>query len=136
MRRSLTLMTAAALAFTGCGTESQRIDPKAGSANSDPSTTDPGKDWLAGVSPNTLATVAAPLRDAAASMDIETHISRSGIDDTESRFNTSIFVPKGILRKEGFRSSHWRIEPPEPRQIAHRPSHRLFSTWHRLWPRC
>ncbi|UNB99464.1 lipase [Mycolicibacterium boenickei] len=95
-------MTAAALAFTGCGTESQRIDPKAGSANSDPSTTDPGKDWLAGVSPNTLATVAAPLRDAAASMDIETHISRSGIDDTESRFNTSIFVPKGNPPEGGF----------------------------------
>lgn len=102
MHRGFALMAVATLALSGCGSESQRIDPKAARTNSSPSTTDSGKDWLAGVSPNTLATVAPPVRDAAASMDIVSHISRSGIDDTESRFNTSIFIPKGAAPEGGF----------------------------------
>ncbi len=35
-------------------------------------------------------------------MDIVTHISRSGIDDTQSEVTTSVFVPKGDAPEGGF----------------------------------
>lgn len=49
-----------------------------------------------------LTNVVDSLRDAAASMNVVTHISRSGINDWESHPNTAVFVPKGSPPEGGF----------------------------------
>ncbi len=49
-----------------------------------------------------LTNVVDSLRDAAASMNVVTHVSRSGINDWESRPTASVFVPKGAAPQGGF----------------------------------
>ncbi|QZH66834.1 lipase family protein [Mycolicibacterium farcinogenes] len=49
-----------------------------------------------------MTNVADSIRDVAASMNVVTHISRSGVYDGETHFNTSVFTPKGDVPEGGF----------------------------------
>lgn len=86
-RRGVALMSAAVLVLTACGAPSKTESEKEPSHN------------LGSVP---LTTVAESLRDAAASMDVVTHVSRSGINDWESHATASVFVPKGDVPGGGF----------------------------------
>jgi dienelactone hydrolase len=87
MRRGLALILAAVLALTACGSHPKTEPEKKASRNS-------------GSVP--LTNVVDSLRDAAASMTVVTHISRSGINDWESHPSASVFVPKGGAPNGGF----------------------------------
>lgn len=87
--RGLALLSATMVALSGCGVGS-------------PPQPDSEQEARHNLATVPLANVVQPLHDAAASMNIVTHISRSGIDDTESRVNTSVFVPKGSPPEGGF----------------------------------
>ncbi|OHT82947.1 hypothetical protein BKG60_13620 [Mycobacterium syngnathidarum] len=93
MRRSLAMITAAMLALTGCGSHAETDAEKAGSGDA----ADPHH--LGSVP---LTNVADSVRDAAAAMNLVTHISRSGIYDGETHFNTSVFTPKTEAPEDGF----------------------------------
>ncbi|KHO18310.1 hypothetical protein QQ25_29165 [Mycolicibacterium setense] len=91
MRRGLTLITAAMLALAGCGSHSET--EKADSGN----TADPHH-----LSSASLTNVVDSVSDASASMNVITHISRSGIYDGETHFNTTVFTPKSNAPEGGF----------------------------------
>lgn len=91
MRRSLAVISAT-LVLAGCGAPSGTGGDKTAS-DADPS-------HNLGSAP--LTNVVDTVRDAAATMTVVTHISRSGIYDGETHFNTSVFVPKGNARQGGF----------------------------------
>lgn len=91
MRRGLAVISAA-LVLAGCGAHSAPNNEKSAS----------GPEWSHNLGSVPLANVSDTVRDAAASMNIVTHVSRSGIYDGETHFNTSVFVPKGNAREGGF----------------------------------
>lgn len=86
--RGLVALSAATLVFAGCGTSDKTEQPEEEAPHN------------LGSVPVTNA--AQPLRDTAASIDLVTHISRSGIDDTQSTVTTSVFTPKGSAPEGGF----------------------------------
>lgn len=79
MRRGLALLSAGMVVLAGCGSHS---------------TTDEEEEAPHNLASIPLTDAVQPLRDVTASMNVVTHISRSGIDDTESQVSTSVFVPK------------------------------------------
>ncbi|MGA5541614.1 lipase family protein [Mycobacterium sp. NPDC051198] len=91
MHRGLALITAAMLALTGCGSHSETEKTDSGNA------ADPHH-----LSSVPLTNVVDAVRDAAASMNVVTHISRSGIYDGETHFNTSVFTPRSTAPEGGF----------------------------------
>ncbi|GAA2775753.1 lipase family protein [Mycolicibacterium pallens] len=86
-RRGLALVSAAVLVLSACGSHPA---PEAKQTTS----------RVLGSVP--LTNVVDSLRDAAASMNVVTHVSRSGINDWESRPTASVFVPKGAAPQGGF----------------------------------
>jgi hypothetical protein len=94
MRRALALISAAVLVLTGCGSHS-----KTDAENTDSGTAAPDPHHLSFIP---LTNVVDAVRDAAESMNVITHISRSGIYDGETQINTSVFVPKGNAPEGGF----------------------------------
>ncbi|MBP3084352.1 lipase [Mycolicibacterium fortuitum] len=91
MRRGLVLITAAMMALIGCGSHSE-TEKTATEEAGDPH-------HLIAVP---LTNVVDSVRDAAGSMNVVTHISRSGIYDGETHFNTTVFTPKGEAPDGGF----------------------------------
>lgn len=87
-RRGLAFIFAAVLVLSGCG--------------SSPSPTDSQKKTSHNLGSVPLTNVDESLRNAAASMDVITHISRSGVNDWESHPTASVFVPKGNAPDGGF----------------------------------
>ncbi|OLO99703.1 hypothetical protein BVU76_24250 [Mycolicibacterium porcinum] len=92
MRRSLTVISAAVLLLSGCGSDS----------GSNPEQNASGHEASHNLGSVPLTNVADTVRDAAASMKVVTHISRSGIYDGQTHTNTSVFVPKGNAPAGGF----------------------------------
>lgn len=90
MRKGLILLSTAAVVLAGCGS------PSTPDSNSE------GEEAPHNLGSVPLTNVVESVRNAAASMDIVTHISRSGIDDTQSEVTTSVFVPKGDAPEDGF----------------------------------
>lgn len=90
-RRGLALVSAAVLVLSACGSHPA---PEAKQTTS----------RVLGSVP--LTNVVDSLRDAAASMSVVTHVSRSGINDWESRPTASVFVPKGAAPQGGFPIDH------------------------------
>lgn len=88
MRLGIALISAAVLVIAGCGSHSDETESDAPSSHN-----------LASVP---LTDVVDSVRDAAASMNVITHISRSGVNDWESHPGTSVFVPKGSVPEGGF----------------------------------
>ena len=86
--KALVALSAATLVFAGCGTPDKAEQSEEEAPHN------------LGSVPVTNA--AEPLRDAAASIDLVTHISRSGIDDTQSTLTTTVFKPKGDAPEDGF----------------------------------
>jgi hypothetical protein len=86
-RRGLAFLSAAVLVLTACGAHQK---------------TDSEKEKGHNLGSVPLTNVVEPLRNAAASMDLVTHISRSGINDWESHPTASVFVPKGNAPEGGF----------------------------------
>ncbi|OBA88853.1 hypothetical protein A5642_16335 [Mycolicibacterium mucogenicum] len=83
MLRALALLSAMLVALTGCGGTSPKASQTTPSATS---TDDPSSAPLTNVVPT--------VRDAAASMHVVTHVSRSGVNDGGTHVSTSVFVPK------------------------------------------
>lgn len=90
IRKGLVLLSSTVVVLAGCGSP---LSTDAGSN---------GEEAPHNLSSVPLTNVAETVRNAAASMDIVTHISRSGIDDTQSEVTTSVFVPKGDAPEGGF----------------------------------
>lgn len=88
MRLAMALISAAVLVLSGCGPHSEKTDVVSDTPHN-----------LYSVQ---LTGVVDDLRDAAASMNVVTHISRSGVNDWESHPGTSVFVPKGNAPEGGF----------------------------------
>ncbi|OBJ39090.1 hypothetical protein A5630_28200 [Mycolicibacterium mucogenicum] len=86
MLRALALLSAMLVALTGCGGTSPKASQPTPSATSSTSTDDPSSAPLTNVVPT--------VRDAAASMHVVTHVSRSGVNDGGTHVSTSVFVPK------------------------------------------
>lgn len=86
--RGLVALSAVALVLAGCGTTAKTDEAEEEAPHN-----------LGSVP---LTNAAEPLRDAAASIDLVTHISRSGIDDTQSTVTTSVFTPKMDAPEDGF----------------------------------
>ncbi|MGV0809513.1 lipase family protein [Mycolicibacterium setense] len=84
----MALISAAVLVLSGCGSKSEKTDPDSEVPHN-----------LGSVE---LTNVVDALRDASASMNVVTHISRSGVNDWESHPGTSVFVPKGNPPEGGF----------------------------------
>ena len=94
MRRGMTLISAAVLVLAGCGSHPD-TDADAGKDAA-------GKETSHNLGSVPLTNVVVPVRDAAASMSVVTHISRSGIYDGHTHVNTSVFTPKGNAPEGGF----------------------------------
>ncbi len=92
-RRGLAFALVAMLALTACGSH-----PKPDSGK--PANPDTKASRVLGSVP--LTNVVDSLRDAASSMTVLTHISRSGINDWESHPTASVFVPKADAPPGGF----------------------------------
>lgn len=88
MRIGIAMISAAALLLAGCGSDSEKADVDAEHAHN--------------LSTVPLTNVVDAVRDAAASMSLVTHISRSGVNDWESHPSTSVFVPQGSAPDGGF----------------------------------
>lgn len=86
-RRGISVISAGVLLLAACGGQSKTDSAKEASHN------------LGSVP---LTNVVDFLRDAAASMNIVTHVSRSGINDWESHPTASVFVPKSNAPDGGF----------------------------------
>lgn len=86
-RRGLAVMSAGVFVLAACGGHAE---------------TGPAKSAAHNLGSAPLTNVVDSLRDAAASMNIVTHISRSGINDWESHPTASVFVPKGSPPGGGF----------------------------------
>lgn len=92
-RRGLAFVLAAVLTLTACGAH-----PTADSNK--PANPDKKSARVLGSAP--LTNVDDSLRSAASSMMVLTHVSRSGINDWESRPTASVFVPQGAAPEGGF----------------------------------
>lgn len=86
-RRGMALVSAAVLVLTACGSHPSP-EPKTQTSHN-----------LGSVP---LTGIVDSLRDAAASMSVVTHVSRSGINDWESHPTASVFVPKGAAPEGGY----------------------------------
>ena len=84
MLRALALSSATIVALTACG----GAPPQAAQTTTSATSTD-------NASSVPLTNVVPAVRDAAASMSVVTHVSRSGVNDGGTHVSTSVFVPKG-----------------------------------------
>ncbi len=91
MFRALALLSAATIVLTSCGGPPPKATP---SAQATKSADDPSAVPLLDVVPS--------VRDAAASMRVVTHVSRSGVNDGGTHVSTSVFVPKGSPPAGGY----------------------------------
>ncbi|MED5814338.1 lipase family protein [Mycolicibacterium sp. 050232] len=92
MRLGIALISTTVLVLAGCGSHTE----------TDAEKSDSGAEPSHNLSSVPLTNVDDSVREAASSMNIVTHISRSGINDWESHPNTSVFVPKGDAPDGGF----------------------------------
>lgn len=92
MRLGIALISITVLVLAGCGSRS----------DTDAEKTDSGAEPSHNLSSVPLTNIDDSVRDAAESMNVITHISRSGINDWESHPTTSVFVPKGNAPDGGF----------------------------------
>lgn len=88
MRLGMALISATVLVLSGCGSHPEKTDSDSEARHN-----------LGSVE---LTNVVDAVRDASASMNVVTHISRSGVNDWESHPSTSVFVPKGNAPEGGF----------------------------------
>ena len=86
MMRGLVFLSALAMLLGGCGSKPPPSTP----------------DQLDDLTVTPLTDVVESLRDVTASMNVVSHISRSGIDDSASHVTTSVLVPKGPAPAGGF----------------------------------
>ncbi len=90
MLRALAMLSVAVAALTSCGGSPPEAQPSESSSPTDEVISVP------------LTTAADPLRDAAASMNTITYVSRSGVNDGGTHVSASVFVPKGEAPADGF----------------------------------
>ncbi|MGV0735348.1 lipase family protein [Mycobacterium syngnathidarum] len=88
MRLGIALISVAVLVLAGCGSHSDTTESDAEQSHN--------------LASAPLTDVVPSVRDAAASMSVVTHISRSGINDWESHPSASVFVPRGGAPEGGF----------------------------------
>lgn len=84
MIRTLATMSVAMVLLTSCSSAPGKNDsePTSGSSNDRPSAV-------------AITDIDSALRDIAASMNVVTYVSRSGVNDGGTHVSTSVFVPKG-----------------------------------------